>query len=337
MRIAKYKSKEEAKKAHKEKIRLWRLKNKDRIKLIVKEYHKKNPDIIEKSHKKYQTKNKDLILEKVRISNAKRLAEKKLSKNNYLKKEKKSKEDVEKIFNEQIRLLRIRDKEKKESRLLQKKLKRNPPQNFRKILIINCSYCKKLFSTKKSFTKFCSKKCASAHQINFRKTPEYKKRVQEIRRKMRKNSPDKIKKHLKKYYSTEKGQITRLWDTLRNRVKIYTFSKRKSSRKDMDSLVGCSRLFLLKYIETKFYDHPVTNKKMTWSNTKDWHIDHITPLAILDPKNEEHFKIANHFSNLQPLWAEENLKKSYKVISGYGVAHLKRKFYKIQKFGENSL
>jgi len=98
MRKAKYKSKEEAKKAHKEKIRLWRLKNKDRIKLIVKEYHKKNPDIIEKSHKKYQTKNKDLILEKVRISNAKRLAEKKLSKTSYLKKEKKSKESTKENF-----------------------------------------------------------------------------------------------------------------------------------------------------------------------------------------------------------------------------------------------
>ena len=78
-RKKKYQNPEEAKKVQKEKIRLWRLKNKDRIKLIVKEYHKKNPAIIEKSHKKYQTKNKDLILEKVRISNAKRLAEKKLS------------------------------------------------------------------------------------------------------------------------------------------------------------------------------------------------------------------------------------------------------------------
>jgi len=334
MRKAKYKSKEEAKKAHKEKIRLWRLKNKDRIKLIVKEYHKKNPDIIEKSHKKYQTKNKDLILEKVRISNAKRLAEKKLSKTSYLKKEKKSKEELEKIFNEQIRLLRIRDKEKKESRLLQKKLKRNPAPKFRKILIKNCSQCNKLFSAKKSFRKFCSKKCASDHQINLRKTPEYKKRVQEIRRKMRKNSPDKIKKHLKKYYSTEKGQITRLWDSLRHRIKKYTFSKRDTNRKDMSKLTGCSKFFLLKFIESKFYDHPVTNIKMTWSNTKDWHVDHITPLKILNPKNEEHFKIANHFSNLQPMWAEENYKKSSKVTPGYGVAHLKRKFYKIQKFGD---
>ena len=73
---------------------------------------------------------------------------------------------------------------------------------------------------------------------------------------------------------------------------------------------------------------------MTWSNTKDWHIDHITPLAILDPKNQEHFKIANHFSNLQPMWAEENLKKSSKVTPGFGIAHLKRKYKKLQSLGD---
>jgi hypothetical protein len=41
MPVKKYSSKEEAKKAHKEKIRLWRLKNKDRIKSKVKEYQRK--------------------------------------------------------------------------------------------------------------------------------------------------------------------------------------------------------------------------------------------------------------------------------------------------------
>ena len=48
MPVKKYSSKEEAKKAQKEKIRIWRLKNKDRVKLIVKEYHKKNPEVVKK-------------------------------------------------------------------------------------------------------------------------------------------------------------------------------------------------------------------------------------------------------------------------------------------------
>ena len=65
-RPKKHQNPEEAKKAQKEKIRLWRLKNKDRIKFKVKEYQKKNQDIVKKSHKKYQDKKKDIIKIKVK-------------------------------------------------------------------------------------------------------------------------------------------------------------------------------------------------------------------------------------------------------------------------------
>ena len=281
-RKKKYQNPEEAKKVQKEKIRLWRLKNKDRIKLIVKEYHKKNPDIIEKSHKKYQTKNKDLILEKVRISNAKRLAEKKLSRTSYLKKEKKSKEELEKIHNENLKLLKISDKKKKELQLLKTKKKKKEYQK-----VYAKDNAKKFYQWRTNY-----------------------------------------------FATTDKGRIIRLWNLVRKRIKTYTFSKVQTTRKDMHKLTGCSKLFLLKFIESKFYNHPVTNKKMTWVNAKDWHIDHITPLAVLDPKNEEHFKIANHFSNLQPMWADENLRKGANVTPGYGVAHLKRKYKKLQSLGD---
>ena len=297
MRKAKYKSKEEAKKAHKEKIRLWRLKNKERIKTKVKEYQQKNPDKVKKAHQKYYETHEDLV--------------KKRSKEQYLKDPKKYKLSAPK------KVVVVKAK---------------------KLLVVfgNCLHCnKRIVSRANGIKRYCSSSCYKKRRNLTRKLdPKYIQYRKEYRNKFRKEHPEKIRSSLKKYYSTEKGQITHLWDTLRNRIKNYTFSKRKSSRKDMDNLVGCSRLFLLKYIESKFYDHPTTNKKMTWSNTKDWHIDHITPLAILDPRKEDHFNIANHFSNLQPMWADENLKKSYKVISGYGVAHLKRKFYKIQKFGD---
>jgi len=54
---------------------------------------------------------------------------------------------------------------------------------------------------------------------------------------------------------------------------------------------------------------------MTWKNrsNKTWHIDHIIPLSRLNKNssNEDIKKIC-HYSNLQPLWAEENIKKSNK-------------------------
>jgi len=144
-----------------------------------------------------------------------------------------------------------------------------------------------------------------------------------------------IKKVLKRKYNIQRidglaeSKVTPP-ESVYKRIKTYTFSKVQTARKDMDKLTGCSKLFLLKFIESKFYDHPITNEKMTWANSNEWHIDHITPLKALNPKNEEHFKIANHFSNLQPMWADENLRKGANVTPGYGVAHLKRKYKTLQ-------
>ena len=48
---------------------------------------------------------------------------------------------------------------------------------------------------------------------------------------------------------------------------------------------------------------------MTWNNYGKWHVDHIKPLSKFDlTVASEQFK-ACHYSNLQPLWAEENIEK----------------------------
>ena len=48
---------------------------------------------------------------------------------------------------------------------------------------------------------------------------------------------------------------------------------------------------------------------MTWDNMGAWHIDHKLPLASFDlTKSEEQYRAFN-YTNLQPLWALENLQK----------------------------
>ena len=66
-------------------------------------------------------------------------------------------------------------------------------------------------------------------------------------------------------------------------------------------ILGCDYEAFTSHIESQFKDG------MSWNNRDGWHIDHIIPLASAQTESE--ILRLNHFSNLQPLWAEENLKK----------------------------
>lgn len=69
--------------------------------------------------------------------------------------------------------------------------------------------------------------------------------------------------------------------------------------------LGCSIEDLLKHLEAQF------QPEMTWENhgKYGWHIDHKIPLSKFDLTDREQFLKACHFTNLQPLWAIDNLKK----------------------------
>jgi hypothetical protein len=67
--------------------------------------------------------------------------------------------------------------------------------------------------------------------------------------------------------------------------------------------LGCSISELKVYIESKF------QSGMSWNNYGKWHIDHIKPLVKFDLQDRAQFLEACHFTNLQPLWAEQNILK----------------------------
>lgn len=71
-------------------------------------------------------------------------------------------------------------------------------------------------------------------------------------------------------------------------------------------LVGCTLMELRKHLERQF------TKGMTWENYGKWHIDHIKPCAKFDLTKADQQQACFHYTNLQPLWAIDNLRKSDK-------------------------
>lgn len=72
--------------------------------------------------------------------------------------------------------------------------------------------------------------------------------------------------------------------------------------------LGCSLEEFFSYIEKKF------DCGMSWENQGSaWQYDHVIPCATFDLDTEESRQQCFHFSNFQPLWAEQNARKSAKL------------------------
>ena len=152
---------------------------------------------------------------------------------------------------------------------------------------------------------------------------KYTKRVKECSYKWKRNNPEKVKasvlkwrtRNREKYLSTRneyqkrRRQQPLIIISERIRALIYFILKVRIYTKKSKTyeILGCSYEDFKIYIENHFKDG------MTWENKGAWHIDHIIPTCTA--KTEEDLIRLNHYTNLQPLWAEENLKKGSKLIA----------------------
>ena len=131
----------------------------------------------------------------------------------------------------------------------------------------------------------------------------------------------KQKRYMKRYCEINKDKLKtyrktklktdvqfKLSCVLRNRLNTAIKENYKigSAVKDL----GCSIDELKAYLESKF------RTGMTWDNYghQGWHIDHIKPLASFDLTDRNQLLEACHYTNLQPLWANENLSKGDKIV-----------------------
>jgi hypothetical protein len=83
----------------------------------------------------------------------------------------------------------------------------------------------------------------------------------------------------------------------------------------LEDLLGCTIGQLMAQLEAQFKDG------MNWGNRGQWHIDHIVPCAAFDLTKPEQRATCFHHSNLQPLWASENIRKSSKTLKQAEIAY----------------
>lgn len=162
----------------------------------------------------------------------------------------------------------------------------------------------------------------STRPIKIKRTEE-EKRLRAKERHLR-NNPPKTDRRIGKRKSKEErikqttawakmkrqtDPIFRLTQNLRRRLSLALQKSHTSKGKRTFEYLGCSIEDFKKYLELRF------QSGMTWENhgMHGWHIDHIIPCNAFDLTKEEERCRCFHYTNLQPLWAKDNLKKGDKI------------------------
>ena len=133
----------------------------------------------------------------------------------------------------------------------------------------------------------------------------YKENNKELIDSIRKENDRKSKRNYQKKRRA-KDPLFKLSGNLRNRTAMAFRSNGYSKKSKTQEMLGADYESVFNHLQKQF------TKGMNWINYGEWHIDHIIPLSL--GKTEEELIKLCHYSNLQPLWAFDNLSKSDKII-----------------------
>jgi hypothetical protein len=127
------------------------------------------------------------------------------------------------------------------------------------------------------------------------------------------NNPDQNRKNKNNWNRKNRDRIKRWEDKLPTKLannlrrRLYKVLKGFNKSAHTMELIGCSIDHLITHLEKQF------KTGMTWDNYGQWHVDHIKPLTSFNLDEPEQQRCACHYTNLQPLWADENKSKGNRI------------------------
>jgi hypothetical protein len=167
------------------------------------------------------------------------------------------------------------------------------------------------------------KRIEQSKQYNLKNKEKIKKYHEEYHKKWYLNNKEKRNEYNKQLYLKNKEKYKKRANNyqkqrrkvdiefkilLNLRTRIYHALKGKYQKsKKTKNLLGCSVKKLWQHLKKHF------KPGMTKENYGLWHIDHIRPCASFDLSNPKQQKTCFHYTNLQPLWAIDNIKKGAKI------------------------
>ena len=209
-------------------------------------------------------------------------------------------------------------------------------------------------SRKDNLTSRCRKWISKYNKEKIENNSEFRRKKIESDKRWNKENPEKVKEYQKKYYQENKESFkekakkwkeanperekenSKKWkEENKEKVKEYKKERRKNNpmvrfiqnlrtltriiykQKDFRKnnktieLLGCSPEELRNYLRSLY------QPGMTEDNYGEWHIDHIIPLS--SAKSKEELDELAHYTNLQPLWAEDNLRKGDSILQRSGI------------------
>jgi hypothetical protein len=128
----------------------------------------------------------------------------------------------------------------------------------------------------------------------------------------RENNPDKIRQ-IKRDYERNRKASDPLYKLISNfRTAIYQVLKESNVEKNRHyfDILQYTPEELIIHLESQFKD------TMSWDNYGEWHVDHKLPITSfnIEEMGDKEFMKCWALENLQPMWGEENIRKSNKIL-----------------------